>query len=532
MISQKQDPKTRDTTPYRQLSNKGVRLTHFEEKPILVIEPEALEKLAFEAFHDLSFFLRPAHLQQMAEILNDSEASENDRFVARAFLENAEIAAEGILPTCQDTGTAIVLGQKGAQIWAPFDEQAALSQGIARCYQTLNLRQSQMAPLSMFEEQNTGNNLPAQIHLDAQEGLEYHFTFIAKGGGSANKSVLYQKTKALLHPDALDAFLRKEVLRIGTAACPPYHLAVVIGGSSAEETMHILKKASAGDLDNLPHSGDRSGRAFRDLEWEKKILSITRNSGIGAQFGGKYFCLDVRVIRLPRHAASCPVGIGVSCAADRNIRGKITPEGLFLEQLETQPSRYLSKHKKESDTSPSIDLNRPIEEVLAELSNYPIRTRLRLNGTLIVARDAAHARILEMLRCGDPMPDYFKQHPIYYAGPARKPEGKPSGSFGPTTAQRMDPYVETFMAHGGGKIMIAKGDRSPEVAQSCRKHGGVYLGALGGPAALLAERHIRKVETVAFEDLGMEAIRKIEVVNFPAILLIDSQGNDFFSAFR
>jgi len=519
-----------DQTPYRLLSTDGVRVEQFNGKDVLVVEPEALERLAYEAFSDVAFHLRPGHMRQVAKILDDPEASENDKFVAKAFLENSIIAAYGELPTCQDTGTAIVVGHKGSRVWTDFDEKEAFSKGVHRCYQKHNLRYSQIAPLSMFQEKNTANNLPAQIDLYSGSGMEYELVFIAKGGGSANKSYLFQKTKSLLTEENLGAFLKAELLNIGTAACPPYHLAVVIGGTSAEATMKYVKLASIGALDDLPTSGDKTGRAFRDLEWEEKVLKMAQDSGIGAQFGGKYFCHDVRVVRMPRHAASCPVGIGVSCSADRNIKAKITRDGIFLEQLEHDPAKYAPPNLgKDPDNAPAIDLDRPMDEVLADLSQYPVLTRLRLNGTLIVARDIAHAKIKEMLDRGEEMPAYFKDHPVYYAGPAKTPKGKPSGSFGPTTAQRMDPYVEPFQARRGSMVMLAKGNRSKAVTDSCQKHGGFYLGSLGGPAALLAEKNIKSVEVVDFEELGMEAVRKIEVVDFPAVILVDDKGHDFFA---
>lgn len=519
-----------DDTPYRLLTTDGVRVEQFNGKEVLVVEPEALERLAYEAFHDVSFFLRPGHMRQVAQILDDPGASENDLFVARCFLENAVIAAYGELPTCQDTGTAIVTGTKGARVWTEFDEKQALSNGIHRCFQEFNLRYSQIAPLAMFAEKNTGNNLPAQIDLYAGTGDEMNLTFIAKGGGSANKSYLHQKTKALLTEENLEAFLKAEFFNIGTAACPPYHYAVVIGGTSAEATMKYVKLASTGALDDLPTTGDETGRAFRDLEWETKVLEWSRDAKIGAQFGGKYFCHDVRVIRMPRHAASCPVGIGVSCSADRNIKAKITRDGVFLEQLEHDPAKYAPANLgKIKDDAPVIDLNRPMDAILADLSRYPVCTRVRLNGTLIVARDIAHAKIQEKLDRGEPMPDYFKNHPVYYAGPAKCPIGKPSGSFGPTTAQRMDPYVEPFQAQRGSMIMLAKGNRTQTVTDACAKHGGFYLGSVGGPAALLAEKNIKAVEVVDMEELGMEAVRKIEVVDFPAVILTDDKGHDFFA---
>jgi fumarate hydratase class I len=519
-----------DNTPYRLITKDGVRVEQFNGKEMLIVEKEALERLAYEAFHDVSFFLRPGHMQQVASILDDPEASENDLFVARCFLENSIIAAYGELPTCQDTGTAIVTGTKGAQVWTDFDEKEALSNGVHRCFQDFNLRYSQIAPLSMFEERNTGNNLPAQIDLYSATGMEYNLTFITKGGGSANKSYLYQKTKSLLTEENLEAFIKAEFFNVGTAACPPYHYVVVIGGTSAEATMKYVKLASTGALDDLPSTGDASGRAFRDLEWEQKVLEWSRDSRIGAQFGGKYFCHDVRVIRMPRHAASCPVGIGVSCSADRNIKARVTRDGVFLEQLEHDPAKYAPANLgTEVDTAPVVDLNRPMEEILNDLSQYPVTTRVRLNGTLIVARDIAHAKIKEMLDHGEPMPDYFRNHPVYYAGPAKTPKGKPSGSFGPTTAQRMDPYVEEFQQHHGSLVMLAKGNRSQTVTDACKKHGGFYLGSVGGPAALLAEKNILTVEIVDMEELGMEAVRKIEVVDFPAVIIVDDKGNDFFA---
>ncbi|MDZ8119228.1 fumarate hydratase [Pontiella agarivorans] len=519
-----------DNTPYRLITKDGVRTETFNGKEVLIVEPEALEQLSYEAFCDVSFYLRPGHMKQVAAILDDPEASENDIFVARSFLENSIIAAHGELPTCQDTGTSIVTGTKGGYVWTDFDEKEALSKGVFKAYQERNLRYSQIAPLSMFTEKNTGNNLPAQIDLYAGKGAEYNLTFIAKGGGSANKSYLYQKTKSLLNEETLTEFLKAELFTVGTAACPPYHFAVVIGGTSAEATMKYVKMASIGALDDLPTSGDETGRAYRDLEWEEKVLKMAQDSKIGAQFGGKYFCHDVRVIRLPRHAASCPVGLGVSCSADRNIKAKITKDGVFLEQLEYDPAMYAPENiGKQADTAPVIDLNRPMEEILKELSTYPVLTRLRLNGTLIVARDIAHAKIKEKLDAGEPMPEYFKNHPVYYAGPAKTPEGKPSGSFGPTTAQRMDPYVTEFQSKGGSMVMLAKGNRAQEVTDSCQEHGGFYLGSVGGPAALLAEKNIKKVEIVDMEELGMEAVRKIEVEDFPAIILVDDKGNNFFA---
>ncbi len=521
---------TGDTTPYRLITTEGIRVEQFKGKDVLVVDPEVLERLAYEAFAEVSFFLRPGHMKQVAAILDDPEASENDLFVARCFLENSIIAALGELPTCQDTGTAIVVGQKGAQVWTDFDEKETFSKGIYRCFQDYNLRYSQIAPLDMFTEKNTGNNLPAQIDIYSGKGMDYELLFVTKGGGSANKTYLYQKTKSLLTEDGLSEFLKAELFNLGTAACPPYHFAVVIGGTSAEATLKYVKLASAGSLDDLPTTGDESGRAYRDLEWEEKILKMAQDSNIGAQFGGKYICHDVRVIRMPRHAASCPVGLGVSCSADRNIKAKITRDGVFLEQLEHDPAQYAPANLgKEADDAPVIDLNRPMDEILTALSGYPVCTRVRLNGTLIVARDIAHAKIQEMLDRGEPMPDYFKNHPVYYAGPAKTPKGKPSGSFGPTTAQRMDPYVKGFQKERGSMVMLAKGNRSAEVTEACAINGGFYLGSVGGPAALLAEKNIKSVEIIDFEELGMEAVRKIEVVDFPAVIIVDDKGNDFFA---
>ncbi|MEE9368590.1 MAG: FumA C-terminus/TtdB family hydratase beta subunit [Pontiella sp.] len=521
---------TGDQTPYRLVTTEGIRVEQFNSKDVLIVEPHVLEQLAYEALADVSFFLRPGHMQQVAKILDDPEASENDIFVARCFLENSVIAAYGELPTCQDTGTAIVVGTKGAQVWTDYDEKEAFSKGVYRCFQDYNLRYSQIAPLDMFSEKNTGNNLPAQIDIYSGTGMEYNLTFVTKGGGSANKSYLYQKTKSLLNEDGLTEFLKAEFFNIGTAACPPYHYVVVIGGTSAEATMKYVKMASTGGLDDLPTTGDETGRAYRDLEWEEKVLQMSRDAKIGAQFGGKYFCHDVRVIRMPRHAASCPVGIGVSCSADRNIKAKITKDGVFLEQLEHDPAKYApSNLGKLEDNAPIIDLNQPMDDILADLSQYPVCTRVRLNGTLIVARDIAHAKIQEMLDAGEPMPQYFKDHPVYYAGPAKTPKGKPSGSFGPTTAQRMDPYVKGFQEKRGSMIMLAKGNRSTDVTEACATNGGFYLGSVGGPAALLAEKNIKKVEIVDFEELGMEAVRKIEVVDFPAVIIVDNKGNNFFA---
>jgi len=519
-----------DDTPYRKLTGDYVSTAEFDGKTILKVEREALRLLAAEAYKDVSHLLRPGHLKQLAGILEDPEASANDRFVAYDLLKNANIAAGGVLPMCQDTGTAIVMGKKGQNVWTGGGDMEALSQGVFEAYTQLNLRYSQVSPVSMYEETNTRNNLPAQIDLYAEEGDAYKFMFVAKGGGSANKSFLFQATPAVLHPEKLVAFLDEKIRTLGTAACPPYHLAIVIGGTSAEMNLKTVKLASCRYYDSLPTGGGPYGRAFRDREMEETILGLTRKMGIGAQFGGKYFCHDVRVIRLPRHGASMPVGIGVSCSADRQILGKITADGVFLEQLERDPAKYLpdvTAADLEGEVV-AIDLNRPMTEILGELTKYPVRTRLALTGPIIVARDSAHARLRAELDAGGDLPQYFKDHPIYYAGPAKTPEGYASGSFGPTTAGRMDSFVEQFQATGGSMVMLAKGNRSDIVRQSCQQHGGFYLGSVGGPAARLALDCIRKVECIAFEDLGMEAIWRIEVEDFPAFIVTDDKGNDFF----
>jgi len=519
-----------DITEYRLLTKEHVRVESFNGKEVLVVDQAAIEHLAYEAFRDVNFYLRKAHTQQVANILKDPKATENDKFVANAFLENAVISSKGELPYCQDTGTAIVNAYKGSHVFTEGDDKESLTKAVRQVYQDYNLRYSQIIPSTMFDEKNSGNNLPAQLDIYSETGMEYKFLFVAKGGGSGNKTFLYQQTKSLLVKEKLEAFLKEKLFSIGTAACPPYHLAIVIGGTSAEATMKTVKLASTGYLDDLPTCGDETGRAFRDLEWERTVLKIAEESGFGAQFGGKYFCHDIRVIRMPRHAASCPVGIGVSCSADRNVKGKITKDGIFLEELCKNPEAYLPESGSFAlPPAPEIDLDRPMDEILKDLSRYPIRTRVTLKGTLVVARDMAHARIKEMLDRGEAMPDYFKNHPVYYAGPAKKPVGKPSGSFGPTTAQRMDPYVDEFMANGGSLVMLAKGNRGDVVTEACNKHGGFYLGSLGGPAALLAENCIKKVEVVDFEELGMEAVRKIDVVDFPAIILCDDKGNNFFA---
>ncbi|MDQ8200013.1 fumarate hydratase [Pelagicoccus enzymogenes] len=523
-----------DDTEYRHLTSEFVSVSEFDGKEILKVEPEALTYLAKTAIRDVSFMLRPAHLQQVAAILEDPESSENDKHVALTLLRNAEVSAQGVLPFCQDTGTAIVMGKKGQQVWTGGNDEEALSKGIYETYAKENLRYSQTAPLSMYEEKNTGTNLPAQIDLYATEGAEYKFQFLCKGGGSANKTYLFQETKALLNPERLEAFLVEKMMSLGTAACPPYHLCFVIGGTSAEANLKYVKLASTKYLDKMPTSGNALGRGFRDIELEEKILERAKECGIGAQFGGKYFALDVRIIRLPRHGASCPVGIGVSCSADRNIKAKINKDGLWVEQLEGDPARFIPdafKNKAEAKVI-ELDLNRPMKEILAELTQYPVQTRLSLKGTIIVARDIAHAKLKERLDRGEGLPQYVKDHPIYYAGPAKTPKGLPSGSFGPTTAGRMDSYVEQFQAAGGSMIMLAKGNRSQQVTDACAKHGGFYLGSIGGPAAILAKESIKKVELVEYEELGMEAIWKIEVENFPAFILVDDKGNDFFKLIR
>jgi fumarate hydratase class I len=525
-------PLSEGDTPYRRLAGDYVALASFEGERVVKVAPEALTLLAREAFVDCAHLLRPGHLAQLRAILDDPEASANDRFVAFDLLKNANIAAGKVLPMCQDTGTAIVMAKKGERVWTGADDAAALSAGIRRTYTETNLRYSQVAPLSMYEEVNTGDNLPAQIDIYAEPGEAYKFLFIAKGGGSANKSFLYQQTRAVLNPTALLKFLDEKIRTLGTAACPPYHLAIVIGGTSAEMNLKTVKLASCRYLDSLPAEGNRYGQAYRDHGLEEEVLGLTRNLGIGAQFGGKYFCHDVRVIRLPRHGASLPIGIGVSCSADRQILGKITAEGVFLEELESNPARFLPEvdEKTLGGEVVAVDLTRPMDEIRRSLSRYPIKTRLSLSGPLIVARDIAHAKLNERLDGGEGLPQYLKDHPIYYAGPAKTPEGYASGSFGPTTAGRMDSYVDAFMAAGGSFVTLAKGNRGAEVRAACKKHGGFYLGSVGGPAARLAQDCIKKVETVAYPELGMEAIWRIEVVDFPAFIVIDDKGNDFFAA--
>ncbi len=517
-------------TPWRKLSSEHVTIVDFDGHPVLKVAPEALTLLARQAFHDIAHKLRPGHLAQLRAILDDPEASPNDRFVALDLLKNAQISAEGVLPMCQDTGTAIIMGKKGQQVWTGGGDEAALSQGVFRTYADDNLRYSQLAPRGMFEETDTCTNLPAQIDLLAVEGQNYDFLFMAKGGGSANKTYLIQSTPSMLTEELLLDILRKQIANLGTAACPPYHLGVVIGGTSAELNLKTVKLASAKYLDSLPTSGNSNGHAFRDLEFEKKVHQLTRDVGLGAQFGGKYFCHDVRVIRLPRHGASLPIGIGVSCSADRQIKGKITAEGVFLEQLESNVDQYLPDTSASSleGEAVKIDLNQPMADILAELTKHPVKTRVSLSGTMIVARDLAHAKLRERLQTEGELPGYMKEFPVYYAGPAKTPEGMASGSFGPTTAGRMDSFVDLFQSHGGSMVMVAKGNRSPQVMRACKKHGGFYLGSIGGAAARLAQDCIKKVECLEYEELGMEAIWKIEIQDFPAFIITDDKGNDFF----
>ncbi len=519
-----------DATPYRLITSEGVCTFEADGRTFLNVEPEALRRLAAEAMHDISHYLRPAHLAQLRRILDDPQASPNDRFVALDLLKNANIAAAGVLPMCQDTGTAIVMGKRGQHVLTRGGDEEALSRGIYDAYTKLNLRYSQMAPLTMWDEKNTGSNLPAQIELYATDGGAYKFLFMAKGGGSANKSFLYQETKAVLNEASMMRFLEEKIRSLGTAACPPYHLAIVVGGTSAEFALKTAKYASAHYLDELPAQGSPTGHGFRDKELEEQVFALTQRIGIGAQFGGKYFCHDVRVIRLPRHGASCPVAIAVSCSADRQALAKITAEGVFLEQLETDPARFLPETTDEhlDDDVVRIDLNRPMEEIRAELTKYPVKTRLSLSGPLVVARDIAHAKIKERLDAGEAMPQYLRDHAVYYAGPAKTPEGYASGSFGPTTAGRMDAYVEQFQAAGGSHVMLAKGNRSQQVTDACASHGGFYLGSIGGPAARLAQDCIKKVEVLEYAELGMEAVWKIEVEDFPAFIVVDDKGNDFF----
>lgn len=524
-------PMSKDNTEYYHLTSDYVKVENWGGHDVLVVDPEALTVLSRQATHDNAFMLRREHNEMVAKILHDPEASQNDKFVALTMLRNAEVAAKGQLPFCQDTGTAICIGKKGQNVYTGGHDEERISKGVYLTYTENNLRYSQNAPLNMYDEVNTGCNLPAQIDLYAVDGNEYNFLFIAKGGGSANKTYLYQETKALINPKTLLPFLVEKMKSLGTAACPPYHIAFVIGGTSAEMNLATVKKASAKYYDNLPTEGNEYGHAFRDVELEKQLLDEAHKIGLGAQFGGKYFAHDIRVIRLPRHGASCPVGLGVSCSADRNVKAKINRDGLWIEKLDANPGELIPEEMRRQGEGDAvkINLNRPMPEVLAELSKYPVATRLSLNGTIIVGRDIAHAKIKERLDKGEPMPQYLKDHPIYYAGPAKTPEGMASGSFGPTTAGRMDPYVDQFQAAGGSMIMIAKGNRSKQVTDACKKHGGFYLGSIGGPAAILAKDSIKKVELLEYPELGMEAIWKIEVENFPAFILVDDKGNDFFT---
>ncbi len=517
-----------DDTTYRKISDQFVGAGSFNGKPMLTVSPEALSLLAQTAFTDVAHLYRTSHLEALYAILNDPESSQNDRYVALEMIKNAVIAAEFVFPMCQDTGTAVIMGKKGQQVWTGGGDEAALSLGVYNAYRTNNLRYSQQAPLSMYAEKNTGTNLPAQIDLHATDGEAYSFLFVAKGGGSANKTFLFQQTKTLLNPDSLTAFLTDKIKSLGTAACPPYHLAVVIGGTSAELTLKTVKLASAGYLDTLPEDGNAYGRGFRDRELEDRLLEISRQLGIGAQFGGKHFCHDIRVIRLPRHGASCPVGIGVSCSADRNIKGKITKDGVFVEALDTDPARFLPEPPEIEAEAVPVDLNRPMGDIRAELSRHPVTTRLLLSGKIVVARDIAHARILEQLETQGELPWYVKDHIIYYAGPAKTPPGYPSGAFGPTTAARMDPYVPIFQKHGGSLVTLAKGNRSREVTEACKTYGGFYLGSIGGPAARLGKECITAVDVIDFPELGMESVFMITVKDFPAFIIVDDKGNDFF----
>ena len=524
----------KDTTEYYLFTKEGVSVSEFEGKPILKVTPEALTLLSRTAFRDVSFMLRRAHNEQVAKILNDPEASDNDKYVALTFLRNAEVACKGQLPLCQDTGTAIIHGEKGQQVWTGFCDEEALSRGVFDTYTQENLRYSQNAPLNMYDEVNTKCNLPAQIDIEATEGMEYKFLMVTKGGGSANKTYLYQETKALLNPATLVPFLVEKMKSLGTAACPPYHIAFVIGGTSAEKNLHTVKLASTHYYDDLPTTGDETGRAFRDIELEEQLLKEAHNIGLGAQFGGKYLAHDIRVVRLPRHGASCPVGMGVSCSADRNIKAKINQDGIWIEKLDDQPATLIPEELRNAGEGEivRVDLNRPMKEVCEQLSQYPIATRLSLNGTIIVGRDIAHAKLKERIDRGEGLPQYIKDHPIYYAGPAKTPAGMPCGSMGPTTAGRMDSYVDLFQENGGSMIMLAKGNRSQQVTDACQKHGGFYLGSIGGPAAILAQNNIKSIECVEYPELGMEAIWKIEVEDFPAFILVDDKGNDFFKQIK
>ena len=523
-----------DDTEYYLLTKDYVSVSEFEGKPILKIEKEGLTRMANQAFRDVSFLLRRAHNEQVAKILSDPEASENDKYVALTFLRNAEVACKGKLPLCQDTGTAIIHGEKGQQVWTGYCDEEALSRGVFDTYTQENLRYSQNAPLNMYDEVNTKCNLPAQIDIEATEGMEYKFLCVTKGGGSANKTYLYQETKALLNPATLVPFLVEKMKTLGTAACPPYHIAFVIGGTSAEKNLLTVKLASTHYYDNLPTTGNEGGRAFRDVELEKLVLEEAHKIGLGAQFGGKYFAHDVRIVRLPRHGASCPVGMGVSCSADRNIKCKINKDGIWIEKLDDNPTELIPEELRQAGegNAVKIDLNQPMSEILKELDKYPVSTRLSLNGTIIVGRDIAHAKLKERLDKGEELPEYIKNHPIYYAGPAKTPAGMACGSMGPTTAGRMDPYVDLFQSHGGSMVMLAKGNRSQAVTDACKKHGGFYLGSIGGPEAILAQNNIQSIECVEYPELGMEAIWKIEVENFPAFILVDNKGNDFFTQIK
>ena len=524
----------KDTTEYYLLTKDHVSVGEFEGNPILKVEAEGLTKMSNQAFRDVSFLLRREHNEQVAKILSDPEASDNDKYVALTFLRNAEVAAKGQLPLCQDTGTAIVHAEKGQQVWTGYCDEEAIAKGVYKTYTEENLRYSQNAPLNMYDEVNTRCNLPAQIDIEATHGMEYHFLCVTKGGGSANKTYLYQETKAILNPATLVPFIVGKMKTLGTAACPPYHIAVVIGGTSAEKNLLTVKLASTKYYDNLPTTGDETGRAFRDVELEKQLLAEAHNIGLGAQFGGKYFAHDIRVVRLPRHGASCPVGLGVSCSADRNIKCKINKDGIWIEKMDDNPSNLIPEELRQAGEGDvvRIDLNQPMSEILKELSKHPVSTRLSLNGTIIVGRDIAHAKIKERLDAGEPMPEYLKNHPIYYAGPAKTPEGMACGSMGPTTAGRMDSYVDLFQSHGGAMVMLAKGNRSQQVTDACKAHGGFYLGSIGGPAAILAQNNIKSIECVEYPELGMEAIWKIEVEDFPAFILVDDKGNDFFQQIK
>ena len=523
-----------DTTEYYLLTKDYVSVSEFEGKPILKVAPEGLTAMANAAFRDVSFMLRRSHNDQVAKILSDPDASANDKYVALTFLRNAEVAAKGVLPFCQDTGTAIIHGEKGQQVWTGYEDEEALSLGVYKTYTEENLRYSQNAPLSMYEEVNTKCNLPAQIDIESTEGMEYRFLCVTKGGGSANKTYLYQETKAILNPATLVPFIIEKIKTLGTAACPPYHIAVVIGGTSAEKNLMTVKLASTHYYDNLPTTGNEYGRAFRDIELEKEVLKEVHNIGLGAQFGGKYLAHDIRIIRLPRHGASCPVGLGVSCSADRNIKCKINKEGIWIEKLDSHPGELIPAELREAGEGDAIriNLNQPMADILKELDKYPVATRLSLNGTIIVGRDIAHAKLKERLDRGEDLPQYIKDHPIYYAGPAKTPKGMACGSMGPTTAGRMDPYVDLFQSHGGSMIMLAKGNRSQQVTDACKKHGGFYLGSIGGPAAILAQNNIKSIECLEYPELGMEAIWKIEVEDFPAFILVDNKGNDFFKQIK